>query len=408
MQHRPAVNVAMVLLNNTGVGGAERRFAQVYRELRRSNTSISLAINESLFARLQRDGLFDSEDQPGLIVKERAGRLARLLIGSTLEDERHAESAVTRSHRVRAFLAFGLLKFDYLLACVTVTRWLRRGHASVMHVILGGAYVVLPLQVVGGAPPAVVSVVSPSLRQMVGSTLGLLLFRLALRFARVVDALTDSVRMTLEREGICRERISVSPSSCVDTARFQPSEDKRPWIVFVGRLVTEKNPCLFVESCARVHERVPGARFYVLGDGPLMPSVRALVRQHHLDSSLSLGWNGQVETVLRHALVFVSLQRMDNYPSQALLEAMACGTAVVATRVGLTTKLVDDRVGLLVDPEPESVSDAVLHLLQHPDDAKAMGLRARQRVVQEHSLAAYLDYLLRVYERARQQGGAVA
>jgi len=98
--------------------------------------------------------------------------------------------------------------------------------------------------------------------------------------------------------------------------------------------------------------------------------------------------------------VCVSLQRTDNYPSQALLEAMACGAAVVATDVGLTWKLVDETVGLRVEAKPGSVADAVIRLLDNPSQATAMGQRGRERVMQHHSMDAYLDYLEGVYKSA--------
>ena len=369
--------VAMVLLNNTSLGGAERRFAQVYEGLRARKVPIALAINESLLAGLRQGGLLQPEGELGLVVKERVGRL-------------------------KSSLAFSLRKLDYLFACVSVGCWLRRSRPQVLHLVLGGAYVALPLQVVGAAPPAVVSVVCPNLREMVGSRLGYRLYRRALRLARVVDVLTDSIRINLEREGVQRERISVSRGSCIDTARFQPGSGKQPRVVFVGRLVEEKNALLFVEACAVVRTLVPTARFYLLGDGPLRRAVDDLVKQRGLEPSMTVGWCERVERVLAEALVFVSLQRTDNYPSQALLEAMACGAAVVATNVGLTSKLVDDRVGVLVEADPAAVAEAVARLLEHPEEARAMGLKARARVVQEHSTDAYLDYLVGLYASARR------
>jgi glycosyltransferase involved in cell wall biosynthesis len=168
-------------------------------------------------------------------------------------------------------------------------------------------------------------------------------------------------------------------------------------VVFAGRLIPEKNPTLFVEACALVRERVPHARFFVLGEGPLRVEVMTLVRQLGLEACVAVGWHEHVESVLGEALVFVSVQRMDNYPSQALLEAMACGAAVVATDVGLTRKLVDETVGALVKATPTDVAAAVARLLETPSRTTAMGRRGRERVVQHHSMESYLDYLEDLY-----------
>lgn len=397
--HSHAPDLAMLLLNNSGMGGAERRFAQVYERLRRRGVSIALVINESLLAGLIRTGALKPDGIPELVVKEPIGRLASYAIVGTGGEEAHDVSRVTPV-RVRSVLALGLHKMDYLLACLSVGWWLLRRRPKLLHLVLGGAYVALPLQLAGWAPPAVVSVVCPGLREMVGSALGLRLYRLALRLARVVDALSEPIRDALVREGVAPERIRVSAGSCVDTIRFRPASVKRPWVVFVGRLIPEKNPALFVEACALVRDRVPAARFFVLGGGPLRHDLVVLVQRHGLEGCTEVSWCDHVETVLGEALVFVSLQRTDNYPSQALLEALACGAAVVATDVGLTWKLVDETVGLRVEAKPVSVADAVIRLLDNPAQATAMGQRGRERVMQQHSMDAYLDYLESVYKSA--------
>jgi glycosyltransferase involved in cell wall biosynthesis len=386
-------SVALVLLNNTCIGGAERRFAQVYEGLRRRHVPIELAINESLLTRLQRTGVLASAGAPALVLREPVGRLV-----DRLERWRPPGSALVR------FLMLGLRKLDYVLGSPSVCRWVMRRRPEVMHVVLGGAYVTLPLQILRRAPPAVVSVVAPSLRAMAGSVWGMTLYRLALRSACIVDALTESIRDAMEREGIAPKRIHVSAGSCVNADRFQPAATKRPWVVFSGRLVPEKDPALFVEACALVHDRLrerqPAVQFFLLGEGPLRSDVERRIRQRGLQDRMQVGWCERVETVLGEAQVFVSLQQKDNYPSQVLLEAMACGMAVVATDVGLTWKLVDEAVGKRVPATPAAVADAVVALLENPGQTAAMGRRARERVMRHHTMEAYLDYVEGLYANA--------
>jgi glycosyltransferase involved in cell wall biosynthesis len=385
--------IALILLNNSGMGGTERRFAQVYEGLRQRHVPVSLVINESLLTGLIGAGVLHTPSS-GLVLKERFGIVARSV------------ESLGWLGRVAHTLAFGLRKLDYAVWCVSVGRYLRRQRPKVMHLVLGGAYVALPLQMLGIAPSAVVSIVCPSLRGMVGSALGLALYRRALRSAYLVDALTESIREMVQQEGVPAEGIRVSNGSCVNTSRFHPAPVKRPWVVFSGRLVEEKNPLLFLEACARVHALVPDARFFLLGDGPLRTQVDAAMRRHGLESCTEVGWREQVETILSGALVFVSLQRTDNYPSQALLEAMACGAAVVATDVGLTGKLVNDRVGLLVKPTPDAVGNAIVTLLSRPEEAAILGINARERIIQDHSMETYLTYVARLYEDLCQHPAA--
>ena len=394
-------DVSLLLLNNTGVGGTERRFAQVFHGLRQRNFPISLVVNESLLAGLIRAGVMGPIGPSDLVLNEPVGRLTRLWFrrkGRQEPPEGNQDLKVGAWGRVFNSLEFGLRKLDYAFASARVTMWLIRRRPKAIHLVLGGAYIVLPLQIAGWAPPAVVSVVGPKLREMVGSVLGLWLYRLALRWAHIVDALSDSIRHALVREGVPSERIVVSSGSGVDISRFRPAGDKKRWVVFVGRLLPEKNPLLFVESCALVHELAPAARFFILGEGPLEDEVVGRVRQRGLDSCfLRIGWCERVETILAESLIFVSLQRTDNYPSQALLEAMACGAAVVASDVGQTGRLVDEAVGVRVDAKPVLVADALIRLLDNPAQTAEMGRRGRERVVRQHSMETYLDYVEQIY-----------
>jgi glycosyltransferase involved in cell wall biosynthesis len=367
----PVPMVAMLLFNNSSIGGAERRYAWVYRELRRRQVPILLAINESLLRKLQEIGVLSEQEAPDFLLKERAGRMA-----------------------------FVLRKLDYVVGLLPLTLWLWRRRPQVLHLVLGGAYLALPSQLIGAAPPAVLSVVCPRLRGIAGTPLGCSLFRLALKLATRVDALTESVGQMVRNEGIGSERIHVPSGSCVDTHRFQPTH-KQPWVVFSGRLVPEKDPLLFVRACAlaseRIKDRIPDLRMFLLGDGPLQGEVDALIKAQGLGSLMHVGWEQRVESVLNRAAVFVSLQQTDNYPSQALLEAMASGSAVIATDVGLTSKLVDDEIGRRVPADPQSVASAIIELLEKPCLTAAMGQRARAKVLQHHSLESYLTYIQNVY-----------
>jgi glycosyltransferase involved in cell wall biosynthesis len=387
----------MVLLNNSGSGGAERRYAQVYEHLRRRKMDVSLVVNESLLAELLRADVL-TEESPSVVLKEWFGSSARCLIWVMRCSDAAMEAFGGVMQRILDAVAFGLRKLDYAVGCLTVSWWILHHRPAVLHLILGGAYVVLPLQWLRCAPAVAVSVVCPSLSAMVRSGLGYHLYRMALHRADVVDALTDTIRRSLEEEGVSPNNIRVPPGSFVNTDRFAPSPVKYPWVVFAGRLVPEKNPDQFVTVCALVHKHCPNARFFILGEGPLRKHVRALVRQHGLEAYLEMTWCDHIESVLTHTLVFVSMQTMDNYPSQALLEAMSCGAAVVATDVGQTRELVDETVGMLVDAKPEAIAEAVVHLLERPEQAAVKGKSGRQRIMGQHSTDAYVDYLERLYQ----------
>ena len=122
-----------------------------------------------------------------------------------------------------------------------------------------------------------------------------------------------------------------------------------------------------------------------------------------------------VETVadtserFRRSGIFVSLQDLENYPSQSLLEAMAAGNAVVATDVGDTRRLVGPETGLLVSGrDGEELASALSRLMGDPERRAAMGVRARAFVVENHTVERASDHLMDVWKLAvdRRRGKA--
>src|SRR5438046_10680305 len=100
----------MILLNNSGMGGTERRFAQVYERLRRRGVSIALAVNESLLAGLTRTGALKPDGMPELVLKERIGWVASYAMGSAGGGEGDADGSAAPV-RMRGAMAVGVRKW---------------------------------------------------------------------------------------------------------------------------------------------------------------------------------------------------------------------------------------------------------------------------------------------------------
>ncbi|HZC67030.1 MAG TPA: glycosyltransferase, partial [Nitrospirales bacterium] len=265
------------------------------------------------------------------------------------------------------------------------------------HLVQGGAYVVLPLMLLRPDHRVVISVTNRSLAKMVGVSWALPIYRFALKRCACVDALTEGVREDVLQRGIAEEKIAFPSGSAIDVEQYQPLPAKEPWVVFVGRLIEDKNPVLFLDAVPAILRAIPAARFFLLGVGPLRPQVEQALDRLCLRGFVELGFRADPAPVLGKARVFVSLQKQDNYPSQGLLEAMACGAVPVATDVGLTWKLVDETTGLRVKPDPGPIAEAVIALLRDPQRCEQLGRAARQRVVEQHSDERYLTYLASLY-----------
>ena len=167
----------------------------------------------------------------------------------------------------------------------------------------------------------------------------------------------------------------------------------------VGRLSEQKNPLGFVRLAARVHEKMPDVHFVWIGDGPLELSARGLAVELGVEKILHfVGQRSDVPADLHALDVFVMTSRWEAF-SLALLEAMACGLPVVATRLdGIAEAVTEGENGFLLSvSDVDGMSAAMQKLLSDSELAKHMGVNARQRVEQNFTRPQMMDRLMQVY-----------
>ncbi len=194
----------------------------------------------------------------------------------------------------------------------------------------------------------------------VGSVLGVrALTRLVIRHATAVVAVSHYLRRELEAK-VPDARGKVTVIDCgVDLERFQEGEaeglewpQERPAFLCAGSLIERKN----VTRLARAFERVGRGSLAFVGDGPLRSELEGR-------ESITLAGRvpqDQLVTWMRACDVLCQPSLAEPF-GQALLEAMACGRSVVATRVGGPPEFVPAEAGSLVDPEDD---DSILEGLR--------------------------------------------
>jgi glycosyltransferase involved in cell wall biosynthesis len=158
---------------------------------------------------------------------------------------------------------------------------------------------------------------------------------------------------------------------------------------------------LLVEALPGVLACHADCHVFFLGEGALETSMRRQVHELGLDAHVTIRFEPQPTCLLNESSIFVSLQSEENYPSQSLLEAMACGNAIVATDVGETWRLVDETTGVRVLATPAALASAINQLLADPALAERQRA-ARQRVLAAHAPERFLAYMIGVYQHAFQ------
>ncbi len=163
---------------------------------------------------------------------------------------------------------------------------------------------------------------------------------------------------------------------------------RRPIVGFVGRLSTGKGIRELLEAAASM--RGHGISFVVVGDGPLREEIREALRRPELAHVELVGWAAQDELVahLNRFRLLVLPSASEGLPN-VVLEAMACGTPVLATPVGGIPDLITHEVTgfILDDCEPLTIERGIRFALDHSDLAE-IAERGRQHVLARYSRGA--------------------
>lgn len=224
---------------------------------------------------------------------------------------------------------------------------------------------------------------------------------------RVVGVSQDSAQQCI-REGVPAGRVRTICNG-IDLTRFTYAGSSAGGpAVLVARLVPEKDLPTLLQAVALLVRREPGFRLQVAGDGPCMQETRQALEQLGLNDHVQLlGECRDVPSVLRRASLFVLSSRTEGI-SLTLLEAMASGLPVVATRVGGNTEVVQDgRTGWLVPVgDAEQLAGAMERLWRNPDQARQFGEAGRQRVVQHFDVARMVGQYEDLYREVLAERGA--
>jgi glycosyltransferase involved in cell wall biosynthesis len=172
-------------------------------------------------------------------------------------------------------------------------------------------------------------------------------------------------------------------------------------IGIVGRLKPIKGHDVLLRALAR--PGVPAAiHLYVFGEGPLLPSLRALSKELGIEGRVTfLGFRENMPGYLRQLDAMAMPSRHEGIP-YAALEAMATGVPLVASDVGGLREILEHDVdALLVPPEdPGTLADAVTRLYTDSDLRMRLIARARDKVNARFLAAPMVDRYLEVYRRA--------
>jgi glycosyltransferase involved in cell wall biosynthesis len=222
----------------------------------------------------------------------------------------------------------------------------------------------------------------------------------------------------LERLGVPRDRLAIIPNG-VDTDTWAPACPAsqlplnelrqrfggRRVFLYMGRLSTEKNVEALLKAWRLV--RPAGCLLLIVGDGPLRGAL-----QHNEADVLWWGYEGDLRrrvALLQVAEVFLLPSLVEGL-SLALLEAMACGKACVATDAGADGEALDGGAGIVISTQGVTTQLRTLLpvLRDQPLLTAELGRRARARVLDRYTLSRNIDAIEKLYSDLTRRPVAAA
>jgi sugar transferase (PEP-CTERM/EpsH1 system associated) len=343
------------------------------------------------------------------------------LVNTAAPDLRHAIVCMTGAGAMRERLtptvevfSLGKRPGQDVGAVARLVRLLRRVRPAIVHSRNWAAFDAVPAARLAGVPVVVHGehgrdIADPHGRNARRNRLRLVLSPLITRFVTVSHDLArwlvEDVRVPARKvltihNGVALERFA--GTSLPEARRRLGLPADVPVVGTVGRLDPVKDQAGLVRSFAAVLSAHPDALLLVAGEGPCRADLTRLIDDLGVGRQVRLlGDRPDVPTVLGALDLFV-LPSIAEGMSNTVLEAMAAGLPVVATRVGGNPEMVEDGVtGRLVRPQdPAGLAAVIAAYLEDPHLRATQGKAGRQRAAEHFSLdrmcAAYTDLYRRL------------
>ena len=220
----------------------------------------------------------------------------------------------------------------------------------------------------------------------------------AIRQMLIGDGIAPEQVVTVH-EGIDVDRIDSAPAVNVHEALWLPHH--APLVGNVAALVAHKGQRYFIEAAHLVVQKIPDARFVILGEGELREHLEHLVREYHLEKHVLLpGFRTDVIGCIKGFDLFVMSSITEGLGTSGL-DAMACRKAVIGTSAGGIPEVVaHGKSGLIVPPrDAQSLAEAIVTLLEDEPVRRRMEAAAYARVRERFTVERMVMETTAVYSR---------
>ena len=219
-----------------------------------------------------------------------------------------------------------------------------------------------------------------------------------------VDLLYPSSLDFIKR--IAGNKVSVTPGTFTNLELFCPTVKEKLILFAAARLEEAKNPMLLVKAVSIICDEIKNSRYKVkiLGKGYEEDIIRNYILENNLSEVVELVGYVRTSDLIPKASVFLSLQKIENYPSQSLAEAIACGCYVIVTDVGDSRKCANAAFSDFIEDDPKALADALLMYINKSDKEKEEIVdRARKFALDNYSIDRSEEYFSHLISKAARK-----
>ena len=210
-----------------------------------------------------------------------------------------------------------------------------------------------------------------------------------LKKADCVLAVSNALRHEIIATGVTgiSQKTKLSWNS-VDVAKFSVEENNsfknenglldKPIVMFVGNLIKRKNVNSLLEA-----KKIANSDYYlvIVGDGPLFKKLNKKVEDENIRDVIFTGSRNDVENIIPSCDVLILPSFSESF-GLVLIEALACGKPVIGSNVGGITEIINDDVGLLVNPNKiSSIARAIDNVINDDEFRLNLSSKARERAM---------------------------
>lgn len=361
-----------LVLSTGNIGGAEKRFAGLWRSVNETNSNVKMILvgSKQLVGALSRQAGFSGQFERG---KE------------TFIEHDFSGSFKSFQQSVKAFVQEHICNGD-ILHFIGDHPLCRFSSGKIVHSITQSSFKNLN--------------VSGKLGQLGGVAM-----------SNIIDVLDPNIYSYLRKVFFYkRNKIFRTSNSYCDIDLFSPLPyaEKKDWFVFLGRFEVMKQVKELLQAIPSLYQSLNGIankelHFYIFGHGTMDEELRQMLSEEkYRNLPVTIGYTDRPHEVLKQSRFFFSLQLHNNYPSRSLIEAMAAGNIPVVTDVGQTRWLAKPEFSFYV-PEHFTERDMLKTVSEIYGEGEKMlaekSRLARQFVMNEHTIGKMKDYYLNLYNK---------